>query len=247
LDTPIYNTIMAVSAGLALLLLVGMGWQIGQGRWIVREGWAAAFIALGVVLTFTGGVMTVTWPLAPPLQFDNIIFGEPSLAFGLMLLVGGYLLGSRRFWPAEADASGRGSVTGVTSVELVRESWSRLATLVQPLSWFAGAMGLGLFGIAAAGIRYELFAAPPTEPISGEFADYPLVEAAFISSLYALIGIGAVVLPFALGSGREIRHGLLWRVIGVCWTVAGLAWLLFGALNYFTHIGLLVNENNAAL
>lgn len=28
---------------------------------------------------------------------------------------------------------------------------------------------------------------------------------------------------------------------GVVWGLAGLAFLLFGGLNYFTHIGLIVN------
>jgi hypothetical protein len=30
-------------------------------------------------------------------------------------------------------------------------------------------------------------------------------------------------------------------VIGTCWTVAGIAFALFGALNYFTHIGLVIH------
>jgi hypothetical protein len=32
-------------------------------------------------------------------------------------------------------------------------------------------------------------------------------------------------------------------VIAVCWGIAGFIWIAFGALNYFTHIGLIVNEN----
>jgi hypothetical protein len=38
----------------------------------------------------------------------------------------------------------------------------------------------------------------------------------------------------------------LWRAIAMCCLIAGAIWLGFGALNYFTHIGLLVNENNAS-
>jgi uncharacterized membrane protein len=240
ITNPIYNTIMAVSAGLALVLVVAMGVQVSRGQWIIREAWAAAFVALGLILAFTGGVMTVTWPLDPPTQFDNILFGEPCLALGVMLLVGSYLLGSRRFWPDDAGvAAGPGEV----GIEAVRNLWWRLAALVHPLSWFAGVMGLGMFGIAAAGIHYELFAAPPSEPISGEFAGHPLIEAIFISTLYALTGIGCVLLPIALTRRRELTDDILWRVIAVCWLVAGLIWIGFGALNYFTHIGLIVNEN----
>jgi hypothetical protein len=32
-------------------------------------------------------------------------------------------------------------------------------------------------------------------------------------------------------------------VIAVCSRVAGVVWIAFGALNYFTHTSLIVNEN----
>jgi len=240
ITNPIYNTIMAVAAGLSLVLLVVMAFHISRGQWIVREAWAAAFVALGAILAFTGGVMTVAWPLEPPTQFDNIIFGEPCLALGVMLLVGAYLLGSRRFWPDDVGGIARAAVGSDLPVP---ELWWRLAALVHPLSWFAGVMGLGMFGIAAAGIHYELFAAPPTEPISGEFSGHPLIEAIFISALYALTGVGCVLLPVAVMRRRELAQDFVWRVIGACWLVAGLVWIGFGALNYFTHIGLIVNQN----
>jgi uncharacterized membrane protein len=238
---PVYNTIMAVATGLALVLLVVMASEIARGRWIVREAWASVFIALGSVLALTGGVMTLTWPLKSPTQFDNIVFGEPCLALGVMLLIGGYLLGSRRFWAD--DAGGVAGGTAVATAGAVRDFWLRLSALVQPLSWFAAAMGLGLFGIAAAGFYYKLFAAPPTEPLSGRFSNHPMIEASFISTVYTLTGIGCVLLPFALIRRRELSQDRMWRVIAVCWGIAGLTWIAFGALNYFTHIGLVVNGN----
>jgi uncharacterized membrane protein len=240
INFPVYNTIMAVATGLALVLLVAMASEIARGRWILREAWAGVFIALGAVLAVTGGVMTLTWPLKSPLQFDNIVFGEPCLAFGVMLLVGGYLLGSRRLW---ADDTGGVASVAVATTGAVRDFWLRLSALVQPLSWFAAAMGLGLFGIAAAGFYYKLFAAPPTEPLSGRFSNHPLVEASFISTVYTVTGIGCVLLPFALLRRRELRQDWVWLVIGVCWGIAGIIWIAFGALNYFTHIGLVVNGN----
>lgn len=51
------------------------------------------------------------------------------------------------------------------------------------------------------------------------------------------MGVGAVLFPFALRSLRS----RLWTVIGVVWGLAGIVFLLFGALNYYTHIGLVVN------
>jgi hypothetical protein len=63
------------------------------------------------------------------------------------------------------------------------------------------------------------------------------VEASFISLLYVFVGIGAVLFPLALRS----RRGPVLLVVGAAWGLAGLAFLLFGALNYFTHIGLIIN------
>lgn len=58
-----------------------------------------------------------------------------------------------------------------------------------------------------------------------------------MSALYVLVGVGALVFPFLL----RRRSVLATWIAGVCWTLGGLAFLLFGALNYFTHIGLIVN------
>ncbi|MGF1662689.1 MAG: hypothetical protein ACFCVG_09515 [Kineosporiaceae bacterium] len=30
-------------------------------------------------------------------------------------------------------------------------------------------------------------------------------------------------------------------VVGACWAVSGAAWLLFGAFNFFAHVGLIIN------
>lgn len=219
---PTYNTIMAVAAGVGLILVVVLGRRLLRGEHAEHyEGWALAFGVIGVILVTTGLHMTLTWPLAGQgFPFDNIIFGEPSLAFGLLLLAAAWYL-----WRRGGELAG-----APDRITLV----SRLAA---PLSLFVFAMGLACFGIAAAGWTYTLFAAPPQEPISGAFADYPLLEATFISGLYVLVGVGAVVFPFAL----RAKGGPTVKIVGVCWGLAGLAFMLFGALNYFTHIGLIVN------
>jgi uncharacterized membrane protein len=219
-----YNTVMSVGAGVALLLLVALGRQLYLRRPIAPEGWSLAFGALGLVLTLTGLHMTLTWPLTAIAGHDNIIFGEPALAFGVMLLAASAFLWSRRELFASATEPGETQLVYVRRVAL-------------PISIFAAVMGLGLFGIAAAGWRFTLFAAPPQEPISGHFANHPLVEATFISMLYVLVGIGAVLLPVALAR----LHRLVVAVIGTCWTVSGIAFAIFGALNYFTHIGLVIH------
>ncbi|MFC3234403.1 DUF981 domain-containing protein [Streptomyces nitrosporeus] len=219
---PTYNTIMSVAAGAGLLLVVALGRQLlTPGRTIAPDGWVLAFGALGFTLVTTGLHMTLTWPLAGQgFPFDNIIFGEPALAFGVFLLAACFYLWKRGRELADAP-----------------DRVARTATVATPISLFVFGLGLACFGIAAAGWKYTLFAAPPEEPISGEFADWPLLEASFMSGLYVLVGIGALLFPFALHRPRT----WLATVVGVVWALAGLAFLFFGGLNYFTHIGLIVN------
>lgn len=221
-EMPTYNTIMSVAAGAGLILLVLLGRELLSRRAVVPDGWALAFGVLGLILSTTGLHMTLTWPLAAGgFPFDNIIFGETSLGFGVLLLAAAFYL-----WRRGAALSGEGAL-------------ERILKVAQPMSIFVFGMGLGLFGIAVAGVTYQLFAAPPQEPITGLFAAYPLVEAIFISGLFALVGLGAVLFPFALKEHTGISA--IGKIIGVSWGLAGVAFLVFGAMNYFTHIGLIVN------
>ena len=218
---PTYNTIMSLAAGAGLLLVVALGRQfLSSRRPTTYDGWALAFGALGFTLVTTGLHMTLTWPLAGQgFPFDNIIFGEPALAFGVLLLAASFYL-----WKRGGELLGDDRV-------------ARTARIAGPISVFVFGAGLACFGIAAAGWKYTLFAAPPEEPISGEFAQWPILEASFMSGLYVLVGIGALLFPFALRRPK----GWMSPVVGVVWGLAGIAFLLFGGLNYFTHIGLIVN------
>ncbi|MFE4974998.1 DUF981 family protein [Kitasatospora sp. NPDC056651] len=218
---PTYNTIMSVAAGAGLLLVVALGRLLLVRRTgVTLDGWALAFAALGFTLVTTGLHMTLTWPLAGQgFPFDNVIFGEPALAFGVFLLTASFYL-----WKRGGDL-------------LAADGADRTTRVAAPISVFVFGMGLACFGIAAAGWRYTLFAAPPEEPISGEFSDWPWLEASFMSGLYVLVGVGALLFPFALRAPRR----WMTPVIGVVWGLAGLAFLVFGGLNYFTHIGLIVN------
>lgn len=228
-QTPMYNTVMAVAAGVGLLLFVWLGFLLYTRRAVLAEGWSVAFGVLGVILTITGAHMSLTWPLSNIAPFDNVIFGEPSLAFGVIMLAAAVVLWASRARLATDPEAG---ATDAGRIDYVRR-------LAAPLSLFGAGMGLGCFGIAAAGWRYTLFAAPPQEPISGQFANHPLLEATFISGLYLLVGLGLVLLPIAL---QTLRRKLV-LTVGVAWTLAGLAFTAFGALNYFTHIGLIIHTS----
>ncbi|HLR83604.1 MAG TPA: DUF981 family protein [Nocardioidaceae bacterium] len=226
-NMPTYNTIMAVAAGVGLLSLVLAGRElIRRPRDFNDSGWALLFGVLGVILTATGFHMTVTWPLAAGgFAFDNIIFGETSLGFGVLLLAASLYLWKR----------------GPAIAELERPV-ERLARIATPVSIFAGFLGGALVAIGIAGVKYELFAAPAEEPISGEFAAYPLVEAIFMSGLLAIVGIGAIAFPFAMVSmARTGGVPLAAKISAWAWGIAGTVFALFGVMNFFTHIGLIVN------
>lgn len=226
---PTYNTIMAVAAGAALLTIVWMGRLLVKGRPVHLVGYSITFAVLGLILTITGAHMTLTWPFAKYFPFDNIIFGEPSLALGVLLLGGAILLwsvGSRR--PvAPADESDAGPA---------------IASALAPMSIFIVGLGLSLGAIALAGLVFQLFAAPPEEPISGAFAQWPWVEATFMSGLFGFVGLGALFFPLSLRGLERRESATPWQwIVAVTLGLSGLGFFLFGALNFFTHIGLIIN------
>lgn len=222
---PTYNTIMSLAAGAGLILVVLLGRSIVSKEKFAAESWALAAGVLGVILTITGTHMTLTWPFAKYFPFDNIIFGETSLGLGVLLLAAAFYLWKRA---AVIDASD--------------DPGALLAHTAKPLGVFIFGLGLALFGIAAAGITFQLFAAPPEEPVSGAFAAYPWIEATFMSGLFGLAGLGAVLFPFMLkGYSSHTKPGAVQIIVGIAWGLAGIVFLLFGALNFFTHIGLIVH------
>lgn len=236
---PTYNTLMSVGAGVALLLLVALGYRLSKGRSVHRQSWAVALAMIGVIQFLLGLHMSLTWPLSGPTAFDNIVFGEPVLALGALLVAGAFLLGNERSWRGAPGQVGD-SVVGAPD-EITAESWPHLAKLLQPLSWFGAAMGLALIAIVFVGPVYSPWEAPPQEPISGEFGDVEWLENTFIAALYALTGIGAILLPFAFMRRTLSRAGGLLKTIGACWAIAGAVFVVFGAMNYYTHVGLTIN------
>lgn len=131
---PTYNTVMAVAAGAGLILVVALGRTLLRGRRIVPDGWALAFGTLGLLLATTGLHMTLTWPLAAGgFAFDNIIFGEPSLVFGVLLLAAALYL-----WKRGDALAGHENPA------------AHVARVAEPVSVLVFGMGLASFGIAAA-------------------------------------------------------------------------------------------------
>jgi len=223
-----YNTLIGLTAGLALLLiprawahLRGLQMPLqGTGRRPFEPaGWAATLATLGVVLTLLGFLMTVTHPLAAAAAHIDTLFGEPSLLLGVLLLAAAWYLARH---PHGIDAE-------------------QARAALAPASWIIAALGLVLLCCAAAIIRFTAVgAAPREEPITGLLHDYPAVENLFFGIvLYGLAAAGCLLFPAALAGHRAAWLGLYWT-----WTISGLAFTLFSALNFYTHTGMLININN---
>lgn len=225
---PTYNTTMAIAAGAGLCTLA-TALKSAAGNKISAHGHAMSFGVLGIILFSTGLHMTLTWPLAAYFPFDNIVFGEPCLCLGAILL------GLAWYFSKNAAV-----INGSTDPLQI------ISNDVYPLRFLFYGIGIGQIGIGAAGIIYKLFAAPPEEPIAGWFAAYPMIEATFISSLFALSGIAALLTPTILKRHMHQQsqpfNGIdmfLYRLMMIC----GIVWILFGGMNFFTHIGLIVNTS----
>ena len=222
----LYNTLMGVCAGLALILVPLLGRKLYRKEKVTIEGWSMSFAVLGLILTFLSAHMAITWPLTvnPPI---NILFSEPCLVLGVLLLATSFML-----WKQKDSLADLGSGKAAADV-----AEAKLTRSLIPLSWVVFGLGLVLLFCTAAIFRFGFIgAAPPQEPISGLLSDYPALENSFFGILYGLSAIGALLAPFALK-----KHGAYWSVMSHAWIAAGIVFLLFSALNYYTHIGLLVN------
>jgi uncharacterized membrane protein len=218
----VYNELVAVTAGAGLL---GFAWflaRLVRNEPINSEGWAGFFGVTGLLLLVTGLHTTLTWPFgAGGFEYANIAFGQPAAGFGALLVLAAIYLWRNRLLFA-------GDVTEANAAALAA---------LKPVAIFVGALGLAMGVLAITFVRFQLGAAPPEEPISGRFGHLPILEALFLGGLWGVIALGAVLLAIALLTDRP---GLLrWAVWA--WVIGGLVLLLFGAMNYYTHIGMYYN------
>lgn len=225
-----YNTLMGVAAGIALVLVPRLWARIAgenpPALWLGRRpvspaGWAATFGVLGIVLTVLGGMMTLTWPLAEAKPYINIPFGEPSFLLGVLLLAAALFLG-------------RAATGGSLDVE-------RLRDVLVPVSRIVFWLGIVLVVCTIAIVRFDIVSSAPTEePLSGLLNAHPIVENLFFALvMYAPAALGCLLFPRAIEGNRTAWLMLYW-----CWTIAGLAFAAFSALNYYTHTGMLMNLKN---
>ncbi|MDN5274914.1 MAG: hypothetical protein JWP06_815 [Candidatus Saccharibacteria bacterium] len=125
-----------------------------------------------------------------------------------------------------------------TNKKKANEADLYLRRVLAPLSWVIFGVGLILGFSTIAIFRFTIVgSAPAIEPISGLLHDYPLIENTFFGILYGLPALGALLMPFALRKPRS----KLPTIVGYSWVIAGATFLLFSALNYYTHSGMLIN------
>jgi uncharacterized membrane protein len=250
-----YNTLEGVAGAAGLLLIVAFGAVCARSRGrIALLPWAATFFPLGLILVILGAVMSTTWPLGSVPQHvsphcctgDNIIFGEPSFFFGAILLALALLLVWLEHRPSSwDDEAGRGpegwdrfarplgspaSNSGRLDVDN-DGALRRLAPHLLPLAIVGAIAGLILLSISAVGAYYRMFLAPPTEPFSRIFR-FGDIETIYIAGTYALTGIGAVLVPFALYRFRYLK------LTGAVLALSGLSWLFVSLVSYFGHVAL---------
>jgi uncharacterized membrane protein len=218
----VYNELVAITAGAGLL---GFAWflkQLIQSKRIDSESWAGFFGVTGLLLLTLGLHTTVTWPFGGNgFEYANIAFGQPAAGFGALLLYAAVYL-----WRHRALFAGG-----------VEEANATALAALKPIGIFVGALGLAMTALAVAFVRFQLGAAPPEEPISGRFGHLPILEALFLGGLWGVVALGALLFAIAVLTDRP--RLLRWAVWA--WVVGGVVFLLFGAMNFYTHIGMYYN------
>ena len=225
----VYNELVALTAGAGLIGFAAFLAYVIKGRRIDSEGWAGFFAVTGVLLLTLGIHTTVTWPFGGGgFEYANIAFGQPAAGFGALLLLAAVHLWRHRslYAPASAD-----------------EARAATMSALKPVGIFVGALGLAMAVLAITFVRFQLGAAPPEEPISGRFGHLPILEALFLGGLWGVVAVGALLFAVALWADRP---GLLtWAVRA--WFVGGVVFLLFGAMNFYTHIGMYYNLEHGTM
>lgn len=224
----VYNELVAITAGAGLLGFAAFLTDLIRGKRIASESWAAFFGLTGLILLVTGLHTTLTWPFGSGgFEYANIAFGQPAAGFGALLVFAAvYLWRHRALFDGEVD----------------KADATALAAL-KPAGIFVGALGLGMAVLAIAFVRFQLGAAPAEEPISGRFGDMPILEALFLGGLWGVVALGALL--FAVATWTDRPQLLRWAVRA--WVVGGVVFLLFGAMNFYTHIGMYYNLHHGTM
>jgi hypothetical protein len=221
----VYNELVAITAGAGLL---GFAWFLAhliRNQRIDSEAWAPFFGLTGLLLLALGLHTTVTWPFGGEgFEYANIAFGQPAAGFGALLVFAAVYLWRHR----------------VLFAGDIEEANTTALAALKPIAIFVGALGLAMGVLAITFVRFQLGAAPPEEPISGRFGHLPILEALFLGGLWGAVAVGALLFAIALLTERpRLLRWAIWA-----WILGGVVFLLFGAMNFYTHIGMYYNIAN---
>lgn len=222
----VYNEIIALIAGMGLIGTAIFGRAILRKKSPDSEGWAIFFGVTGAILATLGTISTVTWPYgADGFEYANIQFSQPAVLFGFLSLLWAVYL-----WRHREEFSD-------TSVSGGKQMRARVMRAMKPVSLLVFSAGVMMGVLAIVWLRYQLGAAPESEPISGLFHEYPLFESTFLFLLWGLVALGALVFPLAIFKKSEVAY----ETVFISWIISGVVLFGFGALNFYTHIGMYTN------
>lgn len=222
-----YMGLMGLLLSFAMLAVPIFGNQVlVKNQPVPLAPWAWTFGATGAGLVATGAHMTLTWPLidVPDPQCCrsiNLMFGEPSLIFGLVLLA---TAGSLAWVGKKLEPLNTGQL-----VDLVQRT-DVVRTAITAPAWLAAAGGALLIPMGIAGLVFQKFVPPPTEwyGFVGSFETY------YVSFMYLAGGLACIVLPFGL-----TRRSLpLMRFSGFTLATVGVLLLILTLAGTFGHIEL---------
>lgn len=216
------NTIMGLAAGASLLLLVQYARIAGSASPAVRTAWAWTFGILGVILLVVGLHTILAWPL---LGSANLIFGDPAVLFGALLIAAAYIIDRTTI-----DQAGDEIPPERTGIAEFPEE---LMVALRPVAYvgaFGGLMVI-LLGWAGGVFGTVVFRPPSAEFPTGLVAGTGL-EIVYMVGTYSILGIGAIVLPFGLHRQSLLRYSAYLLV------AAGLLILFITMISFVGHVSL---------
>ncbi len=230
-QTHFYNTIMAIAAGAGLAVLADIMNALRTQQQPRPLAWMIALLLPGVIMFATGLYMVLAWPLGPRFAHDNIIFGEPSLVLGVLLLgLGLYFYLNRE------------------AIHKSKQPARLVAQDIYMIRYLLYGAGGALIAIAAAAVQWNLFVAPVEEPLAGFTAAYnmPWLTNLPIAALFASTGVYAIAIPRLLAryatTKRPARPYDRWLITIL--RVLAWAFIVIGVLVTYTHIGMVINTSD---
>ncbi len=138
-----YITLMLVNTAAGLLVLAAFFYRgLASPR---PQLFAPVLAAAGLVSLLVGLHMVYTWPIKGGGAFANVIFGEPAVLFGAILLAAALCVG--KHWPLNGVAL-LGLIGGVVAIVIGVRVWNAWLTK-SPEITCVGFVLTGLIGLLA--------------------------------------------------------------------------------------------------